>query len=199
MPLTRSALFLSLLTSSTAFAQSTTFIPFAQVGQSYSAFVGSNDPRVGREVVAAQIVLQLTVDPGSDAAEFFLDLLLPINPLSGSAVVALSGSELQWSGSGQFIYSELTPRFNGTFIARRYGAETFGVQGSLAEGSGVILTFATPPCPADFNNDGSVDFFDYLDFVQAFADEDPSADFNANNTIDFFDYLDFISAFDQGC
>lgn len=28
---------------------------------------------------------------------------------------------------------------------------------------------ATPPCPADFNGDGAVDFFDYLDFVDAFS------------------------------
>jgi hypothetical protein len=54
-------------------------------------------------------------------------------------------------------------------------------------------------CPADFNHDGQVDFFDYLDFVAAFDAEDISADFNGDNQVDFFDYLDFASAFDQGC
>jgi hypothetical protein len=54
-------------------------------------------------------------------------------------------------------------------------------------------------CPADFNRDGSVDFFDYLDFVQAFDSEDPTADFNGDNTVDFFDYLDFVAAFDTEC
>jgi hypothetical protein len=54
-------------------------------------------------------------------------------------------------------------------------------------------------CPADFNGDNQVDFFDYLDFAQAFDNEDPSADFNGDNQVDFFDYLDFAQAFDEGC
>ena len=54
-------------------------------------------------------------------------------------------------------------------------------------------------CAADFNGDGQVDFFDYLDFVQAYADEDPSADFNGDGQIDFFDYLDFVQAYAEGC
>ena len=54
-------------------------------------------------------------------------------------------------------------------------------------------------CDADFNGDGQVDFFDYLDFVAAFAAEDPSADFNRDGQIDFFDYLDFVQAFAFGC
>jgi alpha-amylase len=54
-------------------------------------------------------------------------------------------------------------------------------------------------CPADFNDDGSIDFFDYLDFVAAFDSEDPTADFNGDSAVDFFDYLDFVSQFDLGC
>lgn len=54
-------------------------------------------------------------------------------------------------------------------------------------------------CPADFNQDGIVDFFDYLDFVAAFSSNDISADFNTDNVIDFFDYLDFVAAFSSGC
>jgi hypothetical protein len=54
-------------------------------------------------------------------------------------------------------------------------------------------------CPADFNNDGQVDFFDYLDFAAAFDVGDPSADFNGDAQVDFFDYLDFAGAMDAGC
>lgn len=54
-------------------------------------------------------------------------------------------------------------------------------------------------CPADFNHDGIVDFFDYLDFVDAFSAELPEADFNFDSVIDFFDYLDFVDAFSAGC
>ncbi len=54
-------------------------------------------------------------------------------------------------------------------------------------------------CPSDFNHDGIVDFFDYLDFVQAFSAQAPSSDFNNDGVIDFFDYLDFVQAFSSGC
>jgi hypothetical protein len=54
-------------------------------------------------------------------------------------------------------------------------------------------------CIADFNGDGSLDFFDYLDFVAAFSAATPDADFNADSVIDFFDYLDFVAAFSSGC
>jgi hypothetical protein len=54
-------------------------------------------------------------------------------------------------------------------------------------------------CTADFNADSTADFFDYLDFVQAFADKRPEADINGDGSIDFFDYLDFVQAFAAGC
>ena len=54
-------------------------------------------------------------------------------------------------------------------------------------------------CAADFNRDNSVDFFDYLDFVDAFSSGNPAADFNSDGSIDFFDYLDFVDAFSIGC
>jgi len=54
-------------------------------------------------------------------------------------------------------------------------------------------------CNADFNGDGVVDFFDYLDFVAAFSAQETASDFNQDGVIDFFDYLDFVAAFSQGC
>jgi hypothetical protein len=54
-------------------------------------------------------------------------------------------------------------------------------------------------CPADFNGDGSIDFFDYLDFVNAYTAGTANADFNGDGSIDFFDYLDFVNAFSSGC
>jgi hypothetical protein len=63
----------------------------------------------------------------------------------------------------------------------------------------VRIGVPAPTCPADFNADTNIDFFDYLDFVAAFSSSDPAADFNADTTIDFFDYLDFVAAFSTGC
>ncbi len=45
---------------------------------------------------------------------------------------------------------------------------------------------------ADFNKDNSVDFFDYLDFVNS------DVDINGDATVDFFDYLDFINYWNAG-
>jgi hypothetical protein len=63
------------------------------------------------------------------------------------------------------------------------------------------LTF----CPADFNCDGFIDFFDYDNFVSCFEGTecpnfDPlSADFNGDGFVDFFDYDAFVGAFESGC
>jgi hypothetical protein len=65
--------------------------------------------------------------------------------------------------------------------------------------NGSIGMFSAAPCKADFNGDGVLDFFDYLDFVAAFSANDPTADFNGDGVIDFFDYLDFVAAFAEGC
>ncbi|MDX2146508.1 MAG: GC-type dockerin domain-anchored protein [Planctomycetota bacterium] len=54
-------------------------------------------------------------------------------------------------------------------------------------------------CPADFNQDFQGDIFDYLDFADAFAREDPLADLNSNGGVDFFDYLSFVELFARGC
>ncbi len=64
--------------------------------------------------------------------------------------------------------------------------------------------FGTAPsqltyCPGDFNCDGSADFFDYLDFVDAYSANWPNADFNGDDSVDFFDYLDFVDAYSAGC
>lgn len=57
----------------------------------------------------------------------------------------------------------------------------------------------TVRCPADFNSDAVVDFFDYLDFVAAFSSGGAGANFNEDGIIDFFDYLDFVAAFSTNC
>ncbi|QOJ00003.1 MAG: esterase-like activity of phytase family protein [Phycisphaeraceae bacterium] len=63
----------------------------------------------------------------------------------------------------------------------------------------------TPPpaCPADFNGDGFVDFFDADAFVACFeGDECPpgrSADFNGDGFVDFFDLDAYVGSFEEGC
>ncbi len=73
-------------------------------------------------------------------------------------------------------------------------------QDVLAAYSTLLYKFTIgPECVADFNGDGRLDFFDYLDFVDAFSSALPAADFNGDGIVDFFDYLDFVDAFSIGC
>jgi hypothetical protein len=66
-------------------------------------------------------------------------------------------------------------------------------------GSATSNPAAVTICLSDYNCDDSVDFFDYLDFVDAFATAAASADFNRDGVVDFYDYLDFVDAFSTGC
>jgi len=67
----------------------------------------------------------------------------------------------------------------------------------------VVFECTQPPCVADFNGDGFLDFFDFDDFVACFgggvcpAGQD--ADFNNDGFTDFFDFDDFVTAFGAGC
>jgi hypothetical protein len=179
-------------------------LSFARVGTSYSAFIGSDNPAVGRRVISTRIVLRLQVTAG-DAADFTTDLLVPVAADPGAtSVVFESGLDRGWSGVGLFEIDEIVTSHNGTVIARRFGAATpgDGYDGEILDGSMVELRFETA-CPADFNADGFLDFFDYSDFVACFetgtCPDGRTADFNSDDFVDFFDYSDYATAFETGC
>jgi hypothetical protein len=59
-------------------------------------------------------------------------------------------------------------------------------------------------CPPDINEDGFVDFFDYIAFVDCFESGEGCGrfnvgDFNQDGFTDFFDYAAFVEAFEVGC
>lgn len=78
-------------------------------------------------------------------------------------------------------------------------ATTSGLATHIENTQSNIDLWFSGACVADFNGDAAVDFFDYLDFVDAFSANLPEADFNGDMSIDFFDYLDFVDAFSSGC
>ena len=53
--------------------------------------------------------------------------------------------------------------------------------------------------PADFNEDGVLDFFDVSEFLSLFGSQDPAADMNDDGSFDFFDVSAFLTAFGEGC
>ncbi len=54
-------------------------------------------------------------------------------------------------------------------------------------------------CAADYNNDGSLDFFDVQAFLADFAIQNPLADINGDGSFDFFDIQAFLNLFVDGC
>ena len=66
-------------------------------------------------------------------------------------------------------------------------------------GSVTTNTAMLTVCRSDFNCDAVVDFFDYVDFGSAFANNGATADFNFDGVVDLFDYLDFVDSFGAGC
>lgn len=62
-----------------------------------------------------------------------------------------------------------------------------------------VYSRLTPPCPADFDNNGFIDFEDFDAFVCCFATGSPCGDFNRDGFLDFVDFDSFVAAFETGC
>ncbi|MFG0285652.1 MAG: GC-type dockerin domain-anchored protein, partial [Phycisphaerales bacterium JB039] len=54
-------------------------------------------------------------------------------------------------------------------------------------------------CYPDCDGSGTLDFFDFLCFQNAFATGDPYADCDGTGVLDFFDFLCFQNEFAMGC
>lgn len=108
--------------------------------------------------------------------------------------------------AGAFSVSVVT---SNAFSASNYAilpAGTYSISGTVQidnspslMGAYFSVRITVFSCAGDFNGDGVIDFFDYLDFLEAYAAGDPSADINGDGVVDFFDYLDFVALYDAGC
>ena len=58
---------------------------------------------------------------------------------------------------------------------------------------------STPPCLADLDPNGMLNFFDVSAFLVAYMNEDPIADFNDDGLFNFFDVSGFLVAYQAGC
>ncbi len=130
-----------------------------------------------------------------------------ISPGTGTFVNLTNGSTASWDGESgaATVFGATTNTFiiapdvaNGRVLSQahaiQYRCLVTNTCGSVASSAALLIV-----CPADFNCDGEVNFFDYLDFVDAFSSQLPISDFNHDGGIDFFDYLDFVDAFSIGC
>ncbi len=119
---------------------------------------------------------------------------------------------VQFVDEGYFMLGSLIDPSQGVWYVQAGGANGINnarqiIAAARAGASGPIgavrLTPIASGCPADFDADGTVDFFDYDAFVTCFeggaCPPGIDADFNHDTAIDFFDYDDFVTAFERGC
>lgn len=95
----------------------------------------------------------------------------------------------------EFLRDENTTNTAGQIVYDQWVAEG---KSTPVEMDFQTLSFAAP-CPADFNGDTVLNFFDVQAFLQAFALQNPSADFNNDTAFNFFDVQAFLQAFAAGC
>lgn len=75
-----------------------------------------------------------------------------------------------------------------------------GSRGSGPIGNTISLSVPPDDCIADFDNNGTVDFFDLAAFIAAFNNQDPAADLAPPfGEWNFFDLSAYITLFNQGC
>lgn len=84
------------------------------------------------------------------------------------------------------------------------GGGESGARASVHEAfSRIVLNLQPPPCPADFNKDGSVDGADFAAFTESYhelGDADGMVtDLNGDGFVDFGDLEEMQVAMEQGC
>lgn len=82
----------------------------------------------GREIVETRLIIEFTPAAGYNAADFYLLLVAPVEPVKGATgfVYLQSGKDLGWHGSGTFSASLSFSDLNGILMeGGRWGFEAF--------------------------------------------------------------------------
>ena len=66
-------------------------------------------------------------------------------------------------------------------------------------GSAYIFALGCETCPADLNNDGTVDTQDFVAFLGAWSGGDPLADWDENGILDTRDFVAYLGDWSAGC
>jgi hypothetical protein len=123
-------------------------------------------------------------------------------------IYGINGRTLvHWDGSSWSIAAvvpdelALDPNLRSLGVVNGNELIAIGDQGPSTSRSTVVIRFTMQgsSCVADFNNDGTLDFFDLQVFLQVFSDGDSAADLNDDGTLDFFDIQEFLQLFANGC
>ena len=87
----------------------------------------------------------------------------------------------------------------GSALAFSDGVVVVGAEDDDDQGDGSGSAYVFHLCPADFNRDGILDFFDLSIFIHAFMAGELLADVNLDGQYDFFDVIVIVSEFQLGC
>ncbi len=151
-------------------------------------FNGDGKPDVAA-AVTSNISVMLNTTPGNPAPVFVLQPVSRIVHAGASASLTASANFVQgpapyrWRRNGQPLSDggNISGATTTTLTINPVSASDEAVYdlqvtsptclGGQVTGTSApaVLAVSAPACPSDFNGDGVVDFFDYLDFVQAFS------------------------------
>lgn len=114
--------------------------------------------------------------------------------------VGPSGSEV--SGGWFFRTFRISDTIAPTSTMRvRFSASDLG-SGSVVEAAVdafQVFSIDCESCPGDWNNDGTIDFFDVIGYLADFDAGEPAADLNGDTNFDFFDVIAFLGLVSAGC
>ncbi|MFG0282985.1 MAG: GC-type dockerin domain-anchored protein [Phycisphaerales bacterium JB039] len=183
--------------------------PLAIFGAQWAAdFLESGEPGA---LVRTRLVVRFRTDSPAGSFHDAADILFQFQlPTDGVPTWSVRGSDLGWSGTGEFAAEIDTDAFAGPLLEvppgshrlwyariisddpahQRLGGE---LTGSFFEAT-VILE-----CPADLTRDRVLDFYDFIAFQNLFAAGDLRADFTGDGVLDVFDFLEFFNQFAAGC
>ncbi len=117
--------------------------------------------------------------------------------LTQADTIALGGV---WNGTGSTCADTMclgACYIPATESCVQFDLATCNIVGGTWSGPG--STDCASTCPADMNEDGSLNFFDVSVFLQAFSAMETVADFNNDGVFNFFDVSAFLQAFNEGC
>ncbi|QOJ01584.1 MAG: hypothetical protein HRU70_14290 [Phycisphaeraceae bacterium] len=174
--------------------------PAARPGSPKGLVYLPDSPVVPASIRRAGGTLLVTIDNGNPGLQAF-DLdgnVLATEPLTNEPING--GSSLLDQGAGctrqlRLESAAFDPATGTLFLVN---------EGNLLTCSGFfVLTPLGDGCPADFNGDGFLDFFDLDAFVACFEGEGcpdgRDSDYNGDGFTDFFDLDAYIAEFEAGC
>jgi hypothetical protein len=115
----------------------------------------------------------------------------------GQPYEALAG----WDGA-HWRFFDFGSAYHEVFAITKFNGDLV-VGGRFSDAGGVpspsIARYACPPCPADFNHDGTLTAIDLDLFVAAFEANEEIADFDRDGFLTGIDFDLYVVAFENGC